>query len=181
MLPAYNMQNFSTMDLRRYHIRDIKDVLRFIEFTVSRLDEAKHIINKTAQRCTTLDAVVKQMQTQQKKMNELYGAPTSVQEQIKGDIDGDKAVVQEVTDQSAEREKAALLDDIRQAAANETVIPAPAEDPDERLQAEYEKYKMVRGKTRDMYYREGRMVSAKDVPEDIKAILEEAVANSKED
>ena len=58
MLPAYNPENFGNIDLRKYHVREIKDVLRFIEFTVARLDESKHIINKFATRANTLEAVV---------------------------------------------------------------------------------------------------------------------------
>lgn len=171
MLPAYNPENFGNIDLRKYHVREIKDVLRFIEFTVARLDESKHIINKFATRANTLEAVVKQMQAQQQKLSNMYGAPSGNVPTTSANVeDKEKAVIQTAEEKSAEQEKANLLDDLRQAAANETV--AAIADDEDKLVAEFEKYKAVQGKNRVMFYREGKMVSAKDVPEDIKVKLE---------
>ncbi len=176
MLPAYNPEAFANIDLRKYHIRTLKDVLRFIEFTTTRMDECKHIINKFATKANTLEAVVAQMQRQQQKINDLYGVPSNnAQTEERPTEDKEKAVIQTAEDKSAEQEKAALLDDLRQAVANEAVKPEEGEDGDEKLVAEFDKYKLVRGKLRDMYYREGKMVSAKDVPDDIKQMLEGAL------
>lgn len=179
MLPVYNPQSFAGVDLRKYHIRDIKDVLKFIEFTVTRLDEAKHVINKHATRANTMQAVVNQMRSQQQKINDMYGAPTDVQEEIKTEDKG-KAVIETVEDVAAAKQKEDLLNEMRAAVAEETVAPVEGEDPNERVQAEFEKYKAVDGKTRIMYYREGKMVKEADVPEDIKQALLEALKAGKE-
>lgn len=179
MLPVYNPKSFADVDLRKYHVRDIKDVLRFIEFAVSRLDESKHVINKHATRANTMEAVVRQMRSQQQKINDLYGAPSNVQDDIKKE-DKSEAVIEKVEDDTNKAERDSLLDDIRSAVAEETLVPEENEDLGDRVQAEYEKYKAVAGKNRVMYYREGKMVSAKDVPEDIKQILEDTL-NNKED
>lgn len=179
MLPAYGPEPFQNLDLRKYHVRDIKDVLRFIEFTVTRLDESKHILNKFNTRYNTLDAVVKQMKNQQQKINDMYGTPTG-SEPVKAPEDPKKAVIQESKeDLSLQKEREALLDDLRQAAAEENLVEAIEQSEDGTIRAEFEKYKAARRENdgRVMYYREGKMVSAKDVPEDIKAMLDESIAN----
>lgn len=177
MLPVYDLKGFQDIDLRKYHIRDVRDALRFIEFVMVRLEEAKHVINKQANRLNTSQAIVKQMKEQQEKINRLYGAPEAVANEIKGN--STEAVVQttEVEDKTAEAERNALLDEIRQAAADETT----AELEGDAKTAEYDKYTMTRGKHRDMYYREGKMVSVKDVPQDIREALENAVGGPRED
>lgn len=184
MIPAYAPEPFQNLDLRKYHVRDVKDVLRFIEFAVTRLDESKHILNKFNNRYNTLDAVVKQMQKQQQKISDMYGAPRGNEPVIEPE-DKEKAVIQEsVEDKTQAEERAALLDDLRSVQAEENLAEAIAEsdDEEETLRAEYEKYKVAYNipKNRTMYYREGKLVSAKDVPEDIKKMLEEAIDGQKE-
>lgn len=179
MLPAYGPEPFQNLDLRKYHVRDIKDVLKFIDFTVTRLDESKHILNKFNTRYNTLDAVVKQMQKQQQKINDVYGAPEGNKPVIAPE-EQKKAVIQESKeDINTQKEREALLDDLRQAAAEEKLAEAlvESEDTDGTIRAEFEKYKAARRENdgRVMYYREGKMVSAKDVPEDIKALLDETL------
>ena len=179
MIPAYAPEPFQNIDLRKYHVRDIRDILRFIEFTVTRLDESKHILNKFNTRYNTLDAVVKQMQKQQQKINDVYGAPKGSEPELEPE-DKDKAVIQEsVEDTTAVKERAELLDDLRQAQAEENLADALAsnEDEDETLRAEFEKYKAAKRASdgRIMYYREGKLLSAKDVPEDIKKMLGDAL------
>ena len=167
----YNPQGFASMDLRKFHVRDIKDVLRFIEFTNDRMDECKHVINKFVNRAGIMEAVVSQMQRQQQKINDLYGLPSN-SNQIPDPAKAEgKVEVQKVEEKKEQVERTQLLDELRQAVANETTVDTT--NPDARITAVYEKYKMVKGKQRDLYYREGKMVSAKDVPDDVKAALEE--------
>lgn len=183
MIPAYAPEPFQNMDLRKYHVRDIKDVLRFIEFTVTRLDESKHILNKFNNRYNTLDAVVKQMQRQQQKISDMYGAPKG-NEPVPEPEDTKKAVIQESKeDISVKKEREALLDDLRAAQAEENLAEAIAESEDDKetIRAEFEKYKAAYNVRagRMMYYREGKLVSAKDVPEDIKDMLQDAIDSQK--
>lgn len=177
MLPVYDLKGFQDIDLRKYHIRDVKDVLRFIEFMMTRLEEAKHIVNKQANRLNTMQAIVKQMKDQQEKINKMYGTPEAVASEMKS-ANPTEAVVQSVVpdDNTSQAEHDALLDEIRQATANETTKNLEGD----AKTAEYDKYTMTRGKVRDMYYREGKMVSPKDVPEDIKKALEDAVGGPRE-
>lgn len=185
MLPAYGPEPFQNLDLRKYHVRDIKDVLRFIDFAVTRLDESKHILNKFNTRYNTLDAVVKQMQKQQQKISDVYGAPEGNKPVIPPE-EQEKAVIQESKeDLTVQKEREALLDDLRQAAAEERLAETLQESEastDATLRAEFEKYKAARRENdgRVMYYREGKMVKASDVPEDIKALLDESLKTQAE-
>ena len=185
MLPAYGPEPFQNLDLRKYHVRDIKDVLRFIDFAVTRLDESKHILNKFNTRYNTLDAVVKQMQKQQQKISDVYGAPEGNKPVIPPE-EKEKAVIQESKeDLTVQKEREALLDDLRQAAAEERLAETLQESEasaDATLRAEFEKYKAARRENdgRVMYYREGKMVKASDVPEDIKALLDESLKTQAE-
>lgn len=185
MLPAYGPEPFQNLDLRKYHVRDIKDVLRFIDFAVTRLDESKHILNKFNTRYNTLDAVVKQMQKQQQKISDVYGAPEGNKPVLPPE-EQEKAVIQESKeDLTVQKEREALLDDLRQAAAEERLAETLQESEasaDATLRAEFEKYKAARRENdgRVMYYREGKMVKASDVPEDIKALLDESLKTQAE-
>ena len=182
MLPAYGPEPFQNLDLRKYHVRDIKDVLRFIDFAVTRLDESKHILNKFNTRYNTLDAVVKQMQKQQQKISDVYGAPEGNKPVVPPE-EQEKAVIQESKeDLTAQKEREALLDDLRQAAAEERLAEAleESEDRDGTLRAEFEKYKAAKRENdgRVMFDREGKMVKASDVPEDIKTNLLAAIEST---
>lgn len=183
MIPAYGPEPFQNIDLRKYHVRDLKDVIRFIEFSLTRLDESKHIITKFNTRYGTLDAVVKQMKQQQQKINDLYGAPSANTVDQKPVEDTKKAVIQEShEDISLQKEREELLDDLRSAQSEEELAKKIEEsgDAEETVRAEYEKYKVSRraGDGRLMFYREGKMVSSKDIPEDIKAILLDSLDNA---
>ena len=183
MLPAYSPEPFQNLDLRKYHVRDIRDILKFIEFTITRLDESKHILNKFNTRYNTLDAVVKQMQRQQQKINDMYGAPEGNKPAIEPE-DKKKAVIQESKeDVDTKKERDSLLDDLRQAAAEEKLVKAIAESDDGTIRAEFDKYKAAKNVAsgRIMYYREGKLMKEADVPEDIKALLKEAIDGPEQD
>lgn len=183
MLPAYSPEPFQNLDLRKYHVRDIRDILKFIEFTMTRLDESKHILNKFNTRYNTLDAVVKQMQRQQQKINDMYGAPEGNKPVIEPE-DKKKAVIQESKeDVDTKKERDSLLDDLRQAAAEEKLVKAIAESDDGTIRAEFDKYKAAKNVAsgRIMYYREGKLMKEADVPEDIKALLKEAIDGPEQD
>lgn len=177
MLPVYNPKAFDGVDLRKYHISSIKDAIKFLDFTMSRMEEALFVLKKFNTQFATFQTVSQQLQKQLQKQQETYGAGAH--------NDANKAepgVIQSVEEPKPEDtdlgERKALLDEMRQAIADETLVPAEEdEDPDARLQVEYERYKAVKGKrNRIFYYRtneEGKtqMVSDKDVPNDIKEII----------
>lgn len=180
MIPAYAPEPFQNLDLRKYHVRDIKDVLRFIEFTMTRLDESKHILNKINTRYNTLDAVVKQMQRQQQKISDMYGAPEGNKPEVAPE-DQKKAVIQtSEEDRTVEKEKASLLDEMKKAVANESVQAETKAETDEKLMVEFEKYKLVEGLNRDgstrlMFFREGKLTAEKNIPDDVVAMLKESL------
>lgn len=184
MLPAYNAQGFAGVDLRKYHVRDMKDAIRFIEFTSSRMEELHHVVNKFSTKYSTLNAVVKQMQAQQQKINDLYGAPSGVTIQTTPTEDTEKAVIEKVEENTNKEERAALLDEMRQAIANENLQDAAnqSESYADNLIAEFEKYKAIETNTgRVMYYRDGKLVKVADVPDDIKRHLLEQIEDQKEE
>ena len=189
MLPAYSPEPFKNLDLRKYHVRDIKDVIRFIEFISTRLDESKHILNKFNTRYNTLNAVVKQMQSQQQKINDMYGAPEGNRPELKPE-DQEKAVIQtSEEDKTAAKEREFLLDEMKKAVANDSVQGETKEETDEKLTVEFEKYKLVQGVDRGgnprlMFFREGKLTAERDIPDDVVAMLKETlngVRNSGQD
>lgn len=168
MLPVYDPKSFASIDLRKYHIRDINDVIKFHEFVASRMEEAQFILKKFNTQLATFKAVSSQLKAKQTQQQASYGAGTQVQQEPT------KPAEIQTVDKSVEEAHNALLDDIRAAAAEETL--AEEIDSDEPLEAILGKYKMVYGKKGPMFYREnedGRrvLVSKKDVPEDIKQQL----------
>lgn len=173
MLPVYDPKSFASVDLRKYHIKTIKDAIRFLEFTMSRMDEALFVLKKFNTQYATFQNVSQQLQKKLQEQQTTYGAGLHVD--VSRSETGEIQTVDDKNDEvSAERE--ALLAEVRQAVADETLQPAENEDLGERIQAEFERYKAVKGKNRIFYYRkneEGKtsMVSDKDVPNDIKELL----------
>lgn len=170
MLPVYDPKSFASIDLRKYHIRTIQDVIKFNEFVVSRMGEADHVLKKFNTQFATMKGITTSMQKKQEEEQKSYGAPTPVNDE--------HPEIQAVPD-TTEQEHAALLDEIRQASAEETLAPEEGEDPNERAMAEFGRYKVIMGKKGPMFYRhneDGRfiLVSKKDVPEDIKQQLIDA-------
>jgi hypothetical protein len=168
MLPVYDPKSFASIDLRKYHIRDINDVIKFHEFVASRMEEAQFILKKFNTQLATFKSVTSQLRAKQEVQQASYGAGAQTQQEPT------KPAEIQTVDKSVEEAHNALLDDIRAAAAEETL--AEEIDSDEPLEAILGKYKMVYGKKGPMFYREnedGRrvLVSKKDVPEDIKQQL----------
>lgn len=171
LYPVYDPKSFDGIDLRKYHIRTIKDVIKFHEFVASRMEEAQFILKKFNNQYSTFETVSAQLQAKLEAQQRTYGAAPKVEETQ------DTAPEIQAVDRSVEQEHEALLDDIRQAVAEESLIKeVEANDDNEPLKAILGKYKLIYGKKGPMYYRENdkgqlKLVSKKDVPEDVKQAL----------
>lgn len=174
MLPVYDPKSFASIDLRKYHIRDVKDVIKFHEFVASRMEEAQFILKKFNTQLATFKAVSNQLRAKQEVQQQTYGAPTQPSRPV------DVPEIQTV-DRSLEQQHEELLDDIRKAQAEENLAET-LEDAqsnstfDDPVEAVLGKYKLVYGKKGPMYYRENeegkiKLVKKSDVPEDIKQQL----------
>lgn len=172
LLPVYDPKAFDGIDLRKYHIRDIKDIIKFLNFVTSRMEEAEFILKKFNNEYATFQTVSAQLQAKMEKQQRAYGSPNF---DAKVNVE-DTTEIQKV-DESAEQLHEELLDEIRSAVAEETLVPeTEEEDPNERAQAILGNYKVIMGKKGPMFYRTGSdgkttLVSKKDVPEDIKEAL----------
>lgn len=172
LLPTYDPKSFASVDLRKYHIRDIKDVIKFHEFVTTRMEECQYILKKFNTQMVTFKAVTSQLQKKQEEQQAAYGNPGYKAEERAQDT---SAEIQTVKDESLEKKHEELLDDIRQAQAEENLAEDLGEE-NEPVQAILGKYKIIYGKRGPMYYRENedgkvKLVSKKDVPEDIKQQL----------
>lgn len=171
MLPVYDPKSFASIDLRKYHIRTVQDVIKFNEFVGSRLEEAQHVLKKFNTQFATMRGITTQMKQKAEEEQKSYGAPAPVSD--------DHPEIQAVENNTVEQEHEALLNEIRQAAANDRLLPDEGEDPNERLSAEFEKYKLIKGKKYPMFYRDDgngfKLVKTADVPEDIKEKLLSAI------
>lgn len=168
MLPVYDPKSFASIDLRKYHIRTIQDIIKFNEFVASRMDEAQHVLKKFNTQYATLKGITTQMQKKAEDESKEYGKPAVVSDEHP-EIQGEEKV-DDVQEKHQE-----LIDELKRAAAEETMVPEEGEDPNERAMAEFEKYKVIAGKKGPMFYRNGdngyKLVSKNDVPEDIKEQL----------
>lgn len=171
MIPAYDPKSFESVDLRKYHIRTIKDIIRFQEFVVSRMEESAFILKKFSTQLATFQSVSQQLQKKLQEQQNSYGAPEQVPTEVK---------VQDVHPEDTDsKEREELLNEVRQAITDENSEPV---DPDEALLGDREtidlgKYHAVNGKHRIMYWRtdedgKKKMVKDSDVPTDIKEAIE---------
>lgn len=169
-IPTYDPKSFASIDLRKYHIRDIVDVIKFHEFVQSRMEECSYVLKKFNTQMATFRAVSQQLQKKQEEQQASYGAGHPVQTAPQ-----EKAPEIQTVDRSLEKQHEELLDDIRSAQAEESLAEA-IEESDEPLEAILGKYKLVYGKKGPMFYRENadgkiKLVKKADVPEDIKQQL----------
>jgi hypothetical protein len=170
LIPTYDPKSFASVDLRKYHIRDIKDVIKFHEFVSSRMEECSYVLKKFNTQMATFKAVTKQLQKKQEVQQMAYGNPNFKAEEKPQS----NAPEIQTVDRSVEKQHEELLNDIRQAQADENL--AEQIESDEPLEAILGKYKLVYGKRGPMYYRENeegkiKLVKKSDVPEDIKQQL----------
>ena len=171
LIPTYDPKSFASVDLRKYHIRDIKDVIKFHEFVSTRMEECSYVLKKFNTQMATFKTVTKQLQKKQEEQQMAYGNPTFKAEEKTQNT----APEIQTVDRSVEKQHEELLEDIRNAAAEEK-LAAAINDSDEPVEAILGKYKLVYGKKGPMYYRENeegkvRLVKKTDVPEDIKQQL----------
>ena len=169
-IPTYDPKSFASIDLRKYHIRDIVDVIKFHEFVQSRMEECSYVLKKFNTQMATFRAVSQQLQKKQEEQQASYGAGHPAQTAPQ-----EKAPEMQTVDRSIEKQHEELLDDIRSAQAEESLAEA-IEESDEPLEAILGKYKLVYGKKGPMFYRENadgkiKLVKKADVPEDIKQQL----------
>lgn len=174
-IPTYDPKSFASVDLRKYHIRDIKDVIKFHEFVASRMEECTYVLKKFNTQMATFKAVTSQLQRKQTEQQMAYGNPSFKKEEVAQP----KAPEIQSVDVSLQKQHEELLEDIRQANAEEKLVET-LEESDEPLEAILGKYKLVYGKKGPMFYRENeegkiKLVKKADVPEDIKQQLLESV------
>lgn len=172
LIPTYDPKSFASVDLRKYHIRDIKDVIKFHEFVATRMEECTYVLKKFNTQMATFKAVTSQLRKKQEQQQVAYGNPS-----IRQEVPQDNTPQIQTVDTSVEKQHEELLEDIRKASADEKLAQEIAEsDSDDPIEAILGKYKLVYGKKGPMYYREGedgkvRLVKKADVPEDIKQQL----------
>ena len=171
LIPTYDPKSFASVDLRKYHIRDIKDVIKFHEFVSTRMEECSYVLKKFNTQMATFKTVTKQLQKKQEEQQMAYGNPNFKAEEKPQD----NAPQIQTVDRSVEKQHEELLNDIRSAAAEEN-LAEEIKESDEPVEAILGKYKLVYGKRGAMYYREGedgkiKLVKRSDVPEDIKQQL----------
>lgn len=169
MIPVYDPKSFATIDLRKYHIRDIADVIKFHEFVVSRMEEAQFVLKKFNTQYATYQSVASQLQKRVEQQAVTYGNPSAKPQEATQEVE-----IQKV-DNTVEEAHNALLDDIKKAVAEESIAPTEEHDANYRAVAELENYKVTLGKKGPMFYRKFengfKLVSKADVPEDIKESL----------
>jgi len=171
LLPTYDPKSFASVDLRKYHIRDIQDVIKFHEFVATRMEESQFILKKFNTQMATFKAVTAQLRRKQEQQQATYGAGHTTT----APVSTDAPEIQTVEDVSLEKQHADLVNEIRQAATEEK-LASDLTDSDEPLQSIIGKYKIVYGKKGPMYYRENedgrvKLVKKTEVPEDIKQQL----------
>ena len=64
----YNQVNFNQIDLRKYHVKDLQDVVKFCEFVSNRIEEVRQVCrtanNKINTQASLMESYKKQNQKQ---------------------------------------------------------------------------------------------------------------------
>lgn len=156
----YNPINFKQVDLRKYHIKDLTDVVKFTEFCVSRLEEVRQVVRQSNNKIVTLSSLNEGYKAQARKTIASYGNPNYTESE---EIKVETVKPAEATSVAAEHE--ALLDELK----------SIGETADDRRTAEIsvgeDVYRAANGKKRVMFYKNGRLIAEDKVPEDTREEL----------
>ena len=158
----YNPISFKQIDLRKYHVRDLQDVVKFSEFVISRLEEVRNVCRTQNSKISSLSSLLDGYKKQSRQVIAAYGNP-NFQAQPVEEVKVETIKPAEAT--SVEAEHKELLDDLR----------ATGNDADERRVAELEAgdhvYRATNGKKRVMFYKDGRLTKDENVPEETREEL----------
>lgn len=158
----YNPISFKQIDLRKYHVRDLQDVVKFSEFVISRLEEVRNVCRTQNSKISSLSSLLEGYKKQSRQVIAAYGNP-NFQTQPVEEVKVETIKPAEAT--SVEAEHKELLDDLR----------ATGNDADERRVAELEVgdhvYRATNGKKRVMFYKDGRLTKDENVPEETREEL----------
>ena len=166
----YNPINFNQIDLRKYHIRDLKDVVKFSEFVISRMEEVRQVVRKENNRLSTLTSLLESYKKQSRDVIAAYGNPNyqAPAEEVKVET------IKPAEATSVEAEHKELLDEIK----------GTGNDADERRVAELEVgdhvYRATNGKKRVMFYKDGRLTKDENVPEETRKELLSVLGKTEE-
>lgn len=164
----YNPINFKQIDMRKYHIRDLQDVVKFSEFVISRMEEVHTVVRKENNRISSLSSLLNSYKDQQAKTIASYGNPNYTDTETK---EIKVETINPAEAESVEAEHLELLDELR----------GIGDNADERRVAELEKgddvYRLTAGKKRNMFYKNGRLVKDEAVPEDIREELTSIISS----
>ena len=166
----YNPINFNQIDLRKYHIRDLKDVVKFSEFVISRMEEVRQVVRRDNNRISTLNSLLESYKKQSRDVIAAYGNPNyqAPAEEVKVET------IKPAEATSVEAEHKELLDELK----------GTGNDADERRVAELEVgdhvYRATNGKKRVMFYKDGRLTKDENVPEDTRKELLSVLGKTEE-
>jgi len=156
----YNPISFKQIDLRKYHVRDLQDVVKFSEFVISRLEEVRNVCRTQNSKISSLSSLLEGYKKQSRQVIAAYGNPSA---QPVEEVKVETIKPAEATSVDAEHKE--LLDDLR----------ATGNDADERRVAELEVgdhvYRATNGKKRVMFYKDGRLTKDENVPEETREEL----------
>ena len=165
----YNPVSFKQIDLRKYHIKDLQDVVKFCEFLSARVEEIRQVSRTANNKINTQASLMESYKRQNNKQIAQYGSPVA-----ESDTEVKVETIRPAEATSVEAEHKELLDELR----------SVGNDPDERRSVELEVgddiYRLTAGKNRNMYYKNGRLTKEENVPEETRDQLLSVIAKPQE-
>ena len=165
----YNPVSFKQIDLRKYHIKDLQDVVKFCEFLSARVEEIRQVSRTANNKINTQASLMESYKRQSNKQIAQYGSSVA-----ESDSEVKVETIRPAEATSVEAEHKELLDELR----------SVGNDPDERRSVELEVgddiYRLTAGKNRNMYYKNGRLTKEENVPEETREQLLSVIAKPQE-
>lgn len=165
----YNPVNFKQIDLRKYHVKDLQDVVKFCEFVSNRIEEVRQVCRTANNKINTQASLMESYKRQNQKQIAQYGSPVNLD-----DTEVKVETIKPAEATSVEAEHKELLDELRSVGNN----------PDERRTVELEIgddiYRLTAGKNRNMFYKNGRLTKEENVPENVREQLLDVIAKPQE-
>lgn len=160
-------QNFRNFDKRKFHIKDVADVLDWLDFVGTRNEEARKVVMQLRNSEALQKSIVANQQRQMEKgIVNRVSEPSTVQ----GSEPGAVQTTSDIPSDTAEDET--ILSELRETIEAENLADQETEEADEVDQEQLAKFSYYEVKLGQYRYRyENKLVKAVDVPPAIMAVL----------
>lgn len=158
-------QNMRDIDRRRFHVRDVKDVIAWFEYRLSRDEQALNVIKKLRNSEAALRSTVNSMQRQRERDMAQSNLVKTIADGAPGDLQ-DLGEVKSVNQENVE-----ILEELQAVIEHEAKEDQKTEEADEIDEGELENYRYFKVGNGYRYMYNNKLIAKSKVPSAVLGAL----------